>query len=64
MGSIGIVDCIVELKFLVGQLSQFSIVEPSRKDIDILRSILEIVKDVDVPEILGVSDGEAQKEYN
>jgi len=64
MESIGIVDSIVELKFLVSQLSQFSIVEPSRQDINILRSILEIVKGMDVPEIVGVSDIEAQKEYN
>jgi len=57
----GIVDSIVELKYLISKLSQFSIVEPNKQDINILISILEIVKGIDVSEIAGVSDGEEKK---
>ncbi len=64
MKNAGIVDSIVELKYLVSKLSQFSIVEPNKQDIDILRSILKIVKSMAVPEILGVVDGKDKKEYN
>jgi len=61
---IGIVDSIVELKFLVNQLSNFSIVQPNKQDLDILKSIVEIVDVMHIPEIVGVVDGKEKKEYN
>lgn len=64
MKDAGIVDSIVELKYLVSKLSQFSIVEPNKQDISILRIVLEIVKGMEVPEILGVVDAKTEKEYN
>lgn len=53
-----LVDSIVELKFLVGQLSQYAIVSPNKKDIRLLSSILVVVEHMDIPELIGGDDYE------
>ena len=46
-------DAITELKSLVSELSTFSIVSPSSKDMIILKKIVAIVEGIPVPELVG-----------
>lgn len=46
-------DAIAELKSLVSELSTFSIVSPSSKDMVVLKNIVAIVEGISVPELVG-----------
>lgn len=52
-------DAVAELKYLVSSLNTFAIVQPTSKDLSILKEIFAIIDGMDIPEVVGGDNGEA-----